>query len=299
MSEATPVPVAVSGSALPVAVGALPSQVAVGDVVLERPTLRLSQLGEVLVLTLDHAPANEVSLAMLAGLEDVLAHTAAHPPRALVITSARPTAFSAGADLRELHRELEKHLAHGGSVADAQAEVRRFLDRIHAVMDALDVAPFATIAAISGVCMGGGFELALACDLRIADKSARFAFPELRLGLVPGWGGTARLARETSPALLRDLLMTGRSLGAQRAYELGLIQSPVARGEALNSALRMATQAAHFSRGALQAAKRLSKALPEGALQAEKDAFVALFGDDAVRQALHRFATSTDLRPYL
>ncbi len=281
----------------------------VSELVLERSTLRLHRLvrsdetaaatPDVCILTLDHAPANEISLEMLAGLEAVLAYTAANPPRALVITSARATAFSAGADLRELHRELESHLADGGSIVDAQAEVRRFLDRIHAVMDALDLAPFATIAAISGVCMGGGFELALACDLRVADKSARFAFPELRLGLVPGWGGTARLARETSPALLRDLLITGRSLGSQRAYELGLIQSPVARGEALNIAMRMATQAAHFSPAAVSATKRLSKALPAGALQAEKDAFVALFADDTVRQALRRFATSTDLRPYL
>lgn len=268
--------------------------------VLERETLRLEDAGDgVVVLTLDAAPANEISTTMLAALEDVLAYTAAHPPRAMVITSARSNAFSAGADLRELQRELEKHLGGGGSIEDAQAEVRRFIDRIHAVMDAFDTAPFATIAAISGVCMGGGFELALACDLRVADKSARFAFPELRLGLVPGWGGTARLARETSPALLRDLLITGRSLGAQRAYELGLIQSPVARGEAFAIAKRMAVQAAHFSAPALQAAKRLSKALPAGALQAEKDAFVALFANPDVRAALLRFATSTDIRPYL
>jgi len=278
---------------------AAPAAVDIGALVLERATLRLHRKDDVAVLVLDHAPANEVSVAMLGALEEVLAYTRAHPPRALVLTSARANAFSAGADLRELHRELEKHLASGKSIEAGQTEVRAFIDRIHTVMDQLDTAPFATIAAIAGVCMGGGFELALACDIRVADKSVRFAFPELRLGLVPGWGGTARLSRETSPALLRDLLITGRSLGAQRAYELGLIQSPVARGEALNIAMRMATQAAHFSPPALQAAKRLSKALPAGALQAEKDAFVALFANDAVRQALHRFATSTDVRPYL
>lgn len=267
---------------------------------LERPTLRLTRaVGDVCVLTLDAAPANEIGLEMLTGLEAALELLLAEPPRALVIASARPSAFSAGADLRELHRELEGHLDGGGSIADAQAEVRRFLVRIHAVMDALDTAPFTTIAAISGVCMGGGFELALACDLRVVDKSARFAFPELRLGLVPGWGGTARLARESGPWLLRDLLMTGRSLGAQRAYELGLTHSPVARGEALNVALRMAEQSARFSPASVRAAKRLSKALPEGALQAEQDAFVALFAEDTVREALRRFATSTDLRPYL
>lgn len=270
------------------------------NMVLETETLRLHRHDdEIAVLTLDAAPANEIGLRMLAGLEEVLGFLHAAPPRALVISSARPEAFSAGADLRELHRELERHLAAGHSIAAAQAEVRGFLDRIHAVMERLDTAPYATIAAISGVCMGGGFELALACDVRVADRSARFAFPELRLGLVPGWGGTARLVRESGASLLRDLLITGRSLGAQRAYEVGLVQSPVARGEALGMAMRMATQAARHSPAALLAAKRLSKALPAGALQAEKDAFVALFAEDSVRQALLRFATSTDIRPYL
>ena len=268
--------------------------------VLETETLRLNRHDDqVAVLTLDAAPANEIGLRMLAGLEQVLDFLDAARPHALVITSARPQAFSAGADLRELHRELERHLTAGDTIEAAQAEVRTFLDRIHRVMERLDTAPYATIAAISGVCMGGGFELALACDIRVADRSARFAFPELRLGLVPGWGGTARLVRESGASLLRDLLITGRSLGAQRAYEVGLVQSPVARGEALPMAMRMAAQAARHSPAAMLAAKRLSKALPAGALEAEKDAFVALFAHDTVRQALARFATSTDIRPYL
>jgi len=269
------------------------------DLVFKGSTLELTRAGDLCGLALDQAPANEIGLAMLADLEAVLAYTKAEPPRALVIASARPNAFSAGADLRELHQMLEQHLVGGGSMREAQAEVRHFLTRIHAVMKALDTAPFATVAAISGVCMGGGFELALACDLRVADRSARFAFPELRLGLVPGWGGTARLVRGAGAALLRDLLMTGRSLGAARAYEVGLIQSPVARGEAQPCAIRLAEQVARFAPAAVLAAKRLSKALPEGALLAEQEAFVALFADDTVRQALARFATSTDLRPYL
>jgi enoyl-CoA hydratase/carnithine racemase len=147
--------------------------------------------------------------------------------------------------------------------------------------------------------MGGGFELALTCDLRVCDKSARFAFPELRLGLIPGWGGTARLARECGQSILRDLLMTGRTIGAARAFELGLTQSPLARGEHVAAALRMARQAARFPPQATRFAKRLTKALPDGALAAEKRAFVELFAHPTVREALTRFAGSTDLRPYL
>jgi enoyl-CoA hydratase/carnithine racemase len=270
---------------------------------LETARLRLVRRDAVAELVLDAAPANEIGLALLGDLEAALARLGAlagdEPIRALLIGSARANAFSAGADLRELHHALERHLAAGGRIADAQAEVKRFLARIHAVMSALDEAPYATIAAIAGVCMGGGFELALACDVRVCDKSARFAFPELRLGLVPGWGGTARLIREGGAALLRDLLVTGRSLGAQRAYELGLVQSPVARGEALATARRMAEHAAHHSPAALAAAKRLTQALPPGALAAEQDAFVALFADPTVRRALARFAASSDVRPYL
>lgn len=261
--------------------------------------LTLARRGELALLLLDNPPANELGRAMLASLERALAELDTLRPRALVIASARESAFCAGADLRELHRELEAHLARGEPMAQAQAEVRRFLERMHAVMSALDHAPYPTVAAIHGACMGGGFELALACDLRVVDRSARFAFPELRLGLVPGWGGTARLAREGGASLLRDLLMTGRTLGAQRAYELGLAHAPVARGEVLPSALRMAEQAARFSPAALSAAKTLTKALPADALAREIDTFVTLFAEDTVRHALARFAGSTDLRPYL
>ncbi len=266
----------------------------------EERTLTLTRDDDGVATLLLHAPpANEIGLEVLTALEQVLAVLRSSRPRALVIASKNPSAFSAGADLRELHRELEKHLAEGGTIEAGQQRVSIQLDRLHAVMDELDLVPFPTVAAISGVCMGGGFELALTCDLRVCDKSARFAFPELRLGLVPGWGGTARLARESGQAILRDLLMTGRTIGAPRAFELGLVQSPLARGEHVGAALRMAKQAASFAPHAMAAAKALTKALPEGVLAAEKRAFVDLFAYPTVREALARFAGSTDLRPYL
>ena len=98
-------------------------------------------------------------------------------------------------------------------------------DRIHAVMNALDMLPMTTVGVVRGVCFGGGFELALTCDVLIAEKSARFAFPELRLGLIPGFGGIPRLRRDVGNALIRDLLLTGHGINAPghgpRASSLG------------------------------------------------------------------------------
>ena len=96
-------------------------------------------------------------------------------------------------------------------------------------MNAIDAAPLTTIAAVQGVAFGGGFELALVCDLIIADKMARFCFPELRLGLIPGFGGIPRLKRDLGNAVVRDLLLTGRSINATKAQAVGLVSQVVGR----------------------------------------------------------------------
>src|SRR5438874_6540236 len=106
--------------------------------------------------------------------------------------------------------------------AVATKGVRDYLERIHRVMNTIDAAPLTTIAAVHGVVFGGGFELALVCDLIVADKMARFCFPELRLGLIPGFGGIPRLKRDLGNAVVRDLLLTGRSFNAAKAQQIGL-----------------------------------------------------------------------------
>src|SRR5258708_20402096 len=93
------------------------------------------------------------------------------------------------------------------------------------------MSPLTTIAAVHGVCFGGGFELALACDLIVADKMARFCFPELRLGLIPGFGGIPRLKRDIGNAVVRDLLLTGRSINATKALAAGLASPLAAQSE--------------------------------------------------------------------
>jgi enoyl-CoA hydratase len=259
-------------------------------------TLRWDWRDGVLELTLDHEPANEIGLAMLADLEKFVAAASALAPEtsACIISSARKHGFSAGADLRELY-----HAAGPLSDRERLAGVRNFLERIHAVLNAIDSAPLVTIAAVHGVCFGGGLELALACDIVVADRMARFAFPELRLGLIPGFGGIPRLKRDLGNAFVRDFLFTGRSVNATRAQAVGLISQLAAEGEALKIARATAAQVTKFDPVTRAAAKKFIKLIPHEELRREIDLFCELFARPTVMAALKKFVESTDAMPYL
>ena len=259
-------------------------------------TLRWEWRDRVVELTLDREPANEIGSAMLAELERFVAAFPALVPdtSACIVSSTRKHGFSAGADLRELYRAAaplpEQERLNG---------VREFLTRIHAVLNAIDAAPFVTIAAVHGVCFGGGFELALACDIIIADKMARFAFPELRLGLIPGFGGIPRLKRDLGNAFVRDLLLTGRSVNAARAQAVGLVAQLAAEGESLKIARSTAAQISKFDGVTRAAAKKFIKPVPHEELRREIDLFCELFARPTVMTALKKFAESADAMPYL
>src|SRR6202050_5488269 len=227
----------------------------------------------VIELTLDHAPCNEIGLAMLADLEQFVASlgTLRDEAHALIISSARSEGFCAGGDLRELFR-----LSQEVTGAERLSGLRNFIERIHRVMNALDEAPLTTIAAVNGLTFGGGFELALTCDLIIADKMARFCFPELRLGLIPGFGGIPRLKRDLGNAVVRDLLLTGRSFNATKALSVGLVSQVVAEGETLRAARVTAAQVAKFDRITSAAAKQFLKPIPREELSLEIDLFCQL-----------------------
>lgn len=265
-------------------------------------TLSIEHVGTTLEVTLHRsvpgALCNEIGEQTLVELERLAAYLAegAGGARAMLFTSSVPRGFCAGADLRALYHGLVDRRDSGGA---ADREVRVFIDRIHAVFDAFDAAPITTIAAVHGVVFGGGFELALTCDIIVADKTARFCFPELRLGLVPGFGGIPRLARDVGNAVVRDLLFTGRSLNAQRAHALGLVSQLVAPGEAPFVARKVAEQAARFDRETSAAAKAFAKPVPREWLAREKDTFCRLITSPVVSAALQKFVTSTDARPYL
>jgi enoyl-CoA hydratase/carnithine racemase len=259
-------------------------------------TLRWNWNDGVVELTLDREPANEIGTAMLAELEKFVGtfDTLAPETSVCIISSARNHGFSAGADLRELY---EGAAALDG--AKRLAGVHQFLERIHAVLNAIDAAPFVTIAAVHGICFGGGLELALVCDIIVADKMARFAFPELRLGLIPGFGGIPRLKRDLGNGFVRDLLFTGRSVNATRAQAVGLVSQLAAEGEALNVARSNAGQIKKFEPFARAAAKKFLKPIPHEELRREIDLFCELFIRPAVMVALKKFVESTDAMPYL
>jgi enoyl-CoA hydratase/carnithine racemase len=259
-------------------------------------TLRWNWNDGVVELTLDREPVNEIGTAMLAELEKFVAAFELLAPETSVciISSARKHGFSAGADLRELYEGAARL-----DGAERLAGVRQFLVRIHAVFNAFDAVPFVTIAAVHGICFGGGLELALVCDIIVADKMARFAFPELRLGLIPGFGGIPRLKRDLGNGFVRDLLFTGRSVNATRAQAVGLVSQLAAEGEALNVARSNAGQIKKFDPFARAAAKKFLKPIPREELRREIDLFCELFTRPAVMAALKKFVESTDAMPYL
>jgi len=259
-------------------------------------TLSWRLAGGVVELALDRPPANEIGLAMLGDLERFVSSLPALEAKAsaLIVHSEQKAGFSAGADLRELYEQARKMEASA-----AAAGIREFLERIHAVLNRLDASPLTTIAAVHGVCFGGGFELALACDLIIADKMARFCLPELRLGLIPGFGGIPRLKRDLGNAVVRDLLLTGRSINATKASSVGLVSQVAAEGEALRVARATAAQATKFDRATSAAAKQFIKPLPAEELRREIDLFCELFTRPAVMEGLRRFVENAGPHPYL
>ncbi|PYU16495.1 MAG: hypothetical protein DMG29_04035 [Acidobacteria bacterium] len=257
----------------------------------------------VLELELHRESCNEIGSAMLEELEkfaaalEALTNQASPAPEgasALIIHSSRKAGFSAGADLRELYHRSQE-LAAGRRLAS----VRKFLERIHRVMNTIDASPLTTIAAVHGVCFGGGFELALACDLIVADKMTRFCFPELRLGLIPGFGGIPRLKRDLGNGVVRDLLLTGRSINATKALAVGLACQVAAEGEALRVARSTAAQVRKFDRATSAAAKQFIKPIPHKELQREIEIFCEVFTRPAVMEGLRKFVESTDALPYL
>ena len=195
-------------------------------------------------MTIDRPEAmNAFDVATLTALRDALAGLAEDPAaRVVVLTGAGGKAFAAGADIKYMSG-LDVAGAHEWGALG------------HAASGLLETMPKPAIAAIDGFALGGGCELALGCDLRYASPKSRLGQPEINLGLVPGWGGTQRLARVCGPAVAKDLILTGRMVGAEEALRLGLVDEiadPV-----LDRALETAALLASKSPVALAAAKRL------------------------------------------
>jgi enoyl-CoA hydratase/carnithine racemase len=231
----------------------------------------------VALVRLDRPKMNALSVELLRQLRVVIDDLAADLPGAVVVWGG-PRIFAAGADVSEFE---------GPGAAAAVA------DGFRAVGDGLVALPRMVIAAVNGYALGGGCELALACDMRVAADNATFGQPEVLLGVVPGGGGTQRLARLIGPSRAKDLILTGRQVRADEALSLGLADRVVPRDDVLKEALELA---ATLARGAL-AAQALAKqaidvgldgSLAEG-LDGEKEAFVASFETEDANIGIQSF----------
>ena len=204
----------------------------------------------VAVVTLNNPKVNALSQAVLAAVHAVAIELTENPPGAVVITGGERI-FAAGADITEF---AERGGVDPFRIAPAE-RVAEIGDGFLQALNAVAALPCPTIAAVDGVALGGGCELALACDFRVASGRARFGQPEILLGIIPGGGGTQRLARLVGPARAKDLVFSGRSIDGAEALSIGLVDQ-VVESDALSTALEMAAQYVRGPRSALALAKQ-------------------------------------------
>jgi enoyl-CoA hydratase/3-hydroxyacyl-CoA dehydrogenase len=202
------------------------------------------------------------------------------PVRALVIASSNPFLFSAGADIKAF-------------TAMSESDGRELIDSAHALLREFESDGVATIAAVNGLAFGGGCELAMACDVRIAASSALFGQPEIKLGIIPGFGGTQRLPRLVGENKALEMNLVGDPIGAEEAFELGLVNRMVADHELLDTALAWARRLAGQAPVALEQIKRvMSRSHPpdtDEGIEAEKRAFATAFGSADAREGIAAF----------
>jgi len=245
--------------------------------------------GAVAVVTVDRPDAlNALDPATLAELRDRLAELGADGDvRVVVLTGAGDRAFIAGADIKYM------------STLDADG-ARAWGALGHEVGRLLETMPKPTIAAINGFALGGGCEFSLACDIRYASTNAKLGQPEVNIGIVPGWGGTQRLARVCGLGFAKELVYTGRMVGAEEALERGLVNAVFAPEELMVKTLELAQELAAKSPLVLANAKELVNRSLQGdldtALADEAEAFARLFGSEDQKEGMAAFVEKREPR---
>lgn len=245
-------------------------------------TIRTSSDGDVHTLTIDRPKAlNALNPQVVDELMTALNHLAGQDAaKALIITGAGPKAFVAGADIAAMTE-----------MSSAQAE--SFARAGHALAARIESLPVPVIAAVNGFALGGGCELALACDIIYASENAFFGLPEVKLGLIPGFGGTVRLARKIGYGAAAELIFGADPIDAKRALELGLVQSVVPQAELSAKAKSLADAIAKRGPLAIRAAKRAlvtgMSTNPLSAAQIELMQFSSLFGTADMREGTKAF----------
>jgi enoyl-CoA hydratase len=243
-------------------------------------SVHLTRQDEFAVITLDRQEAlNALSSVVLRELAQAFDQVAGSDARALIITGAGPKAFCAGADIKEL-------------TGRSLIEQRRDAAFGQAVLARLDTLPMCSVAAINGYAFGGGLELALACTFRIAAPSAKMGLPEIKLGLIPGYGGTQRLPRAVGEARALEIILSGRTLEAEEALRIGLVHC-IAEGDLVQAAIGFARGFSGFGLPALRLARdaikrALDVPLHEG-LNIEADLNTLAFQTQDAVEGMHAF----------
>jgi enoyl-CoA hydratase/3-hydroxyacyl-CoA dehydrogenase len=240
--------------------------------------VKLESRGEVAIAWLDRPPANSIAPEVVEALERVWESVASSGKfRAVVFASANPMLFCAGADIKAFTTMDET----GG---------RDLLERVHGLLRRMETSSVVTIAAVNALALGGGNELAMACDIRIAAESATFGQPEISLGIIPGFGGTQRLPRLIGEARALELNLVGDPIDAGEAYELGLVNRVVPDHELFDTALAWARKLAGQAPLAVEQIKRVSAAGDlDAGLEAEKQGFATAFGSADAREGISAF----------
>jgi len=204
--------------------------------------LELSRRDEFAVVTLNRPEAlNALNDAMIGAIDDAISEVSKSDARALLFTGAGDRAFCAGADIK-------------GLLGRSMVESKRFAERGQRVFARLDTLPMPSVAVINGYAFGGGLELALACTFRIATPNAKVGLPEIKLGVIPGYGGTQRLPRVIGEARALEMIMTGRTVAAEEAERIGLV-SRIVEGYAVEGGIEFARTFSKFGLPALALAR--------------------------------------------
>jgi enoyl-CoA hydratase len=231
---------------------------------------------------------NALDVATLTALRDRLDELATDADtRVVVLTGAGDRAFIAGADIKYMSALDVTQAKAWGALGHETARL-------------LETMPQPTIAAINGFALGGGCELALACDLRYASSKAKVGQPEINLGIIPGWGGTQRLARATTIGFAKELILTGRTIDAAEAHRHGLVNAVFEPQELMEKSLETARGLAKLSPIALAAAKAAANRALQGDhadnLASEADFFGELFASEDAKEGLSAFVEKRDAR---
>ncbi|MTH55335.1 enoyl-CoA hydratase [Bacillus mangrovi] len=247
-----------------------------------KPFIKLEKKGSVAVLTFDNPPLNVLSQPVMRELEEILDELKEDSGTVcLVLTGAGDKAFMAGADIKEFPNLIGK-----------QGIKSEFM-KTHALFSKLDDFPKPTIAVLNGLTFGGGCELALTCDIRIAEDHIQIGLPEIKLGLFPGGGGTQRLPRLIGEAQAKQMMYTGDPVEAEKAKAIGLVNEVVPKGTGLEAGVKLAERISRFS---LPALTRIKQAVDEGTqvplqqgLEREAELFEEVFQTEDIKEGVQAF----------